>query len=98
MALTHSSTHEGVHGDQRYRVATVTFDNSYPTGGEAVTAADFNLTSIEYLQVSARTASPVPRWDSANSTILLIDAPTGAEVANASDQSSVVIDVMVHGQ
>jgi hypothetical protein len=48
MALTFASENREVgFGHQRQVTVSVTFDNSYPTGGEAVTAGDFGLSVIE---------------------------------------------------
>ena len=40
-----------MHGGIRGRIVEITFDNSYPTGGEAVSAADVGLDSAIYLLV-----------------------------------------------
>jgi hypothetical protein len=45
MALTVSTVRKGVVGDMRYSIVDVTFDASYPTGGESVTPADFGFTT-----------------------------------------------------
>lgn len=52
MALTLSDIKTGVAGDLRYRVMDVTFDSSYPTGGESLTAADLGWDSI--IELKAR--------------------------------------------
>lgn len=48
----------------------ITFDSSYPTGGEAVTAANFGLTSI-LAMICLPTGGYVASFDAANSKILV---------------------------
>lgn len=55
MALTLSDVKTGVLGDLRYRVMDVTFDSSYPTGGESLTAADLGWDSIIELKARSTT-------------------------------------------
>jgi hypothetical protein len=47
MALTFGTPTREVVGRQRSITSSVTFDSSYPTGGEAVTAANFGLSVID---------------------------------------------------
>lgn len=51
MALTLTKISAYTSGNKRHRVYDVTFDSSYPTGGESLTAADVNLRKIEELIV-----------------------------------------------
>lgn len=51
MALTLTKISAYTSGNKRHRVYDVTFDSSYPTGGESLTAADVNLRKIEQLIV-----------------------------------------------
>lgn len=52
MGLTVSLVREGVTGDLRWAAADITFDSSYPTGGESLTAADLGFTAAEpYAQI-----------------------------------------------
>ena len=83
--------------------ATVTFDSSYPTGGEAVTAADFGLGNIRALIVGSNDEAGVSaRWDQANSKLKLFDEDNAsgieAEFANAGDASANVVTVHVVGR
>ena len=98
MALTIGKTSSGVMGDKRYFIGTVAFDSSYPTGGEAVTAASLEFQSaIDGFIVgsgSALVATKRVAWDPSTSklTIMVEDGTSGieAEAANTSDQSGVV--------
>lgn len=40
-----------ISGNKKVRYRKVTFDNSYPDNGEAVTAANFGLVSLEFVEV-----------------------------------------------
>ena len=51
MALTLTKIAAFTSGNKRHRVYDVTFDSSYPTGGESLTASDVNLRKIEQLIV-----------------------------------------------
>mgnify|MGYP000945656726 CR=1 FL=1 len=51
MALTLTKISAYTAGNKRHRVYDVTFDSSYPTGGESLTASDVNLRKIEQLIV-----------------------------------------------
>jgi hypothetical protein len=86
-------------GDLKVKFVKVTFDSSYPTGGEAITAADFGLNVIVFVAVNAAAnATKVVYWDEANSKLLIsTDAGTPAEAANASDQSTVTVQLAVFG-
>jgi hypothetical protein len=92
-----------VFGSEKVVRGTFTFDSVYPTGGEAVTAATFGLSSLSWLALDNATdvVTKVARWDRANSKIMLFidDAVTGipAQAANGSDQALVDLNVMAFG-
>jgi hypothetical protein len=82
------------------RVVDITLDNSYPTGGEAITAAQLQLSTIDFL--GAEIKAPVAgdkfvSFDPANSKIVVQVMSTAAEAANASDQSTVTVRVLAFG-
>lgn len=52
MALTIETIQKGVAGDCFDDVIEVTFDNSYPTGGESLTPADIGRTRILHVDAS----------------------------------------------
>lgn len=99
MALTETEFAKGVHGNQKYWQGSLTFDNSYPTGGEDITPGMFGMNNIVavYLTVAPGELDRLPVWDRANSKIILVVASTGLQAANASDQSSAVINCEVYG-
>ena len=104
MALTISNQDRTVMGDRTVVFATVTFDSSYPTGGEAIAASDFeNLDQIDYVSVNpVDVATNRVVWDRGNSKlkIFIEDGTSGieAEAANTSDQSAVAVEVQVIGK
>lgn len=66
MALTWTLDSDGrqLIGKQRSVAGSVTFDSSYPTGGEAFTAADLGLTFLSSFEVEIdATAGYVPVWN-----------------------------------
>jgi len=92
MALSVTETTKTVFGDKRVVFAQVTFDSSYPTGGEAVSASDFPSISTAIEEVAVLSSSPagteVVVYDRANTKLLVFTAD-GTQASNASDQSGV---------
>lgn len=83
----------------KFTTKLVTFSNSYTTGGEAVTAADAGLTTIFAAVATSTTATAgavADVWyDRANSKLKALT--TTAEVANATNLSGVVVEVLFIG-
>jgi hypothetical protein len=74
-------------------VADVTFDNSYPTGGESLTAADLGLPDVVHLEARQKgVGTRIAEYDYSGSKLKLFTA-LGTEAANASDQSAIVVRV-----
>lgn len=104
MALTFSETAgmRTVFGDRRVVKGIITFDSSYPLGGEPVTASLFQLKTLDWLEVepvcgAMGAASRLARWDSTNGTIELYTA-ISTEAADTSDQSTIVVHVTAYGK
>lgn len=97
MALTFSApTHKNA-GSERATYGTITFDSSYPTGGEAYTNREMGLGTINSLQLE-QDDGYIPYWDNTNSKIKLFWADYDAvadgaliEVADTTDVSSVIV-------
>jgi len=91
-------------GDQYVVHATYTFDDSYPTGGEVLSAAEFGLTTINNVHVTSSGNVATKRVTYVPSTGALLvfveDGTTGieAQAANTSDQSALSCQVAVYGK
>lgn len=102
-AATNAQRPKNILGDLAAVFATVTFDSSYPTGGEAIAASDFGLQTIVWVNVNAQTdvLTKHVRWVQSTSKLFIAveDGTSGieAEAANASDQSLVSVQLMVLG-
>jgi hypothetical protein len=88
-------------GDLTFDVVDVTFDSSYPTGGEAITAADLGFTSVLgivhlYAKSSASFSAQRSVYDPVGGKLKL-ESAAGVEATNASDQSAYVATVLVIG-
>lgn len=106
MALTITKTTDpvtagpmAVMGDRRVCWGTITFDSSYPTGGEAVAAADFGFDQqLDHVMIDPPTGgNRIVTYDRANKKLMLFTA-VGTEAANASDQSSIVVPFLAIGK
>lgn len=69
MALTVAVTRRVVAGHQNIVTGTIAFDSSYPTGGEAFTAANLGLRTIDLMLVSPRSGFAFD-YDYTNSKVL----------------------------
>jgi hypothetical protein len=101
MALTVSIVEKFVVGSRQGVVADVTFDSSYATGGEAVTASMFGLRSTissfpAGLARNASTGAVGVRYDAANAKLQAFSGAT--EVASTTDLSAYVARVFVIGK
>src|SRR5687768_13625282 len=74
MALTLSLIRQAQVGPLRIRVHDVDFDDSYPTGGEALTAASLGLHEV-YAVLPESKAGYVFRYDRANAKLLAYRGP-----------------------
>lgn len=93
MAAAVTVTRTNVVGNQREVQGTIALDDDYPTGGEALTAADFGLTQIYDLAVQPNDGY-VFQWSDGNLIAYYADYSASAdaaliEVANNADLSGV---------
>ena len=92
----------GVPGNNKYVIKTCTFDSSYASGGEALTATTLGMEQIHFVALSMENSGYVPQYDYTNEKIALYEAGAdGAildEVANTTDVSAVVVRVLVFGR
>lgn len=80
-------------------IALITFDSSYPTGGEAITPAQFGLQSIDFVSL-ANSGVYSFEYDYINNKVkayTTLAAAATAEVANATNLAAVTIRAVVHG-
>lgn len=83
MSLTVSEIARSVFGNKRIVISEVTFDSSYATGGEALTAATLGLSTIDALFVDAGAAAAgttgvVVKYDKTNSKLQAFGAPASS--------------------
>lgn len=100
MAVSFSNTTRTVFGDKRVVLGTVTFDSSYPTGGEAVSASTFGLVSIDAVVVlgTRGVVTWSPWYNPATGKLVAQVTADGTQVANTTDLSTLVADVLVIGK
>lgn len=94
-------------GQKGYKRGTIQFDTTYPVGGEAFTAADLGMATVQNLQFTTNkpltgTTTNYATWDKANSKIQLFGsngaAPAALVEAATADQSACVVDYLVFGK
>ena len=73
MALTVSLTGDWMSsvGNRRAVDGTITFDSSYATGGESLTAANIGLGTIDHIQFNQGEDGYVFEWDKTNNTVIV---------------------------
>lgn len=97
MGLTIAPVKSYVTGDRRTVIADVTFDSSYPTGGEALTASDLGLTgTLTYVNAAPAPTGHVCPYDRTNSKLMAFNGTT--EIANTTDLSTVTTRLMAIGK
>jgi hypothetical protein len=88
-------------GNFKIEVVDVTFDNSYPTGGEAVTLTQIGNPLFGIATVKSSSSSTVDNvveahYDPATNKVLLWLA-AGAQAASTADCTDLVVQVVVFG-
>lgn len=79
------------------KAVSIAFDSSYPTGGEAIVAADLGLDSAIDIFIPAVNGANFAVYDRTNGKLLLYTAD-GTEASASSDQSAVSVDAIVLGR
>jgi hypothetical protein len=90
LAFTVTVSSESRVGRQSVRVGTLAFDSSYPTGGEALTAANLDLSTILFIIIEPNTGY-VFQYDYTNSKVIAywVDTTTdGAPMAQVVDTTN----------
>ena len=89
-------------GGMLFVTGTVTMDNSYPTGGEAVTAGQFKGGSFVRVLLSASTTGIVPAFDATNKKVMAfwvdttVDGAALAEVTASTDLATTVFPFVAY--
>lgn len=97
MALTVAQVgNTAVMGNLKAVVADITFDSSYPTGGEDLNPSTLGLSFVRFL-VSDGSEGYNLVYDYANSKLLAYGSTAGTEVANATNLSTVSCRVFAVG-
>ena len=102
MALAYSVIRQGVENLDRWVEADVTFDSSYPTGGESVSLTSLGLKVVKRIYVTHAVypdGNTTAKTNDGKEVVPDLSSPAapklklytgGAEAANASDQSAVI--------
>lgn len=103
MALTYSVKRQGIEDNHRWVECDVTFDNTYPTGGEAVDLAAIGLRTVNAVHIvfavypdgnatayTAHGQQIVPVLTNPSAPLLKVNTSLNTEGAGSSDQSGVV--------
>lgn len=108
MAVAVSNVKDYIIGNQFKKVATVTFDSSYPTGGETLNASSFGLAFFEDIVVNDSTGYTfTPSIAAGGATALVLvyygdnnnasDGPL-IELPNATNISTLAVTVTAYGK
>jgi hypothetical protein len=103
MALTITKVDVSVIGNKKMAIYDITCDTSYPTGGYAITAANFGLKRLVHVDPDSITSAGFgAAWDKTNSKLMLFTsngaAPAAlAQVPNATNVSTHVLNCKVIG-
>lgn len=102
MALTIANVKKNVDGATREAILDITFDSSYPTGGESFVVSDVDPSqatgmAFDFVSASSRKvpASNNFYYDYTNKTLMAFVITTGVQVADTTDLSAAVCRVLV---
>ena len=93
-----------VPGNRKFVTATVTFDSSYATGGEAISLTSLGLNRLDFLW-AVTSDGYVPSWNGSTTApkvkLYWVDTTTDgaalAEVPSTTDVSAVVVRIFAFG-
>jgi len=93
-----------VPGNRKFVTATVTFDSSYATGGEAITLSSLGLDRLDFIWAVTQDGY-VPAWDGSTTApkikLFWVDTTTDgaalAEVPSTTNVSTVVVRIFAFG-
>jgi hypothetical protein len=93
-----------VPGNRKFVTATVTFDSSYATGGEAISLTSLGLNRLDFMWAVTQDGY-VPSWDGSSTApkvkLFWVDTTTDgaalAVVPSTTDVSAVVVRIFAFG-
>lgn len=94
LTFTNFKRHVPRRGGRRSGDVDITFDNSYPTGGEPVSAADLGLKTLRRLDVG-NLPGFMTRWDKATGKILVYESGTADGPLTELNDTSALLNGMV---
>lgn len=101
MALTSSVTKTNYMGDQIAKFGTITFDSSYPAGGESFDKADIGFVRLDWISFNQGEDGRVFHWDAANEKVIVFESGTASAALDeedaAVDLSGVVVEFFALG-
>jgi hypothetical protein len=84
-------------GNRRQVVVDVTLDNSYPTGGYALSLATLGVDGVpDYVIASATTTGHLLVYNYSTSKLMAFNGTT--QIANTTDLSAVVVRLIAQGK
>lgn len=84
-------------GNRREQTTDITLDNSYPTGGYALTPTQLGVDGVtDFIIAFATNTGHTFTYDYANKKLMAWNGTT--QIANAVDLSAVVVRVIAHGK
>lgn len=102
MGLTFTRVPEGEDtfgGKNKVMTMDVTFDSSYPTGGEVISAASFGFKILFGLAVLGQnTAAALYTFNYDSQAGTLVALVGGSQVANTTDLSALTVRIRAFGQ
>jgi|TARA_Y100000114_G_C11705298_1_gene300606 hypothetical protein len=92
----------GVSGNIKYVIKDITFDDSYPTGGEGLSATQLGLEEVYIVLISQKSDGYVVQYDYSNEKLEIYEAGAdGAaldELGNTADASGIAIRLIAYGK
>ena len=98
MALTISTSRTNYVGDQRIVYGTVTFDDSYPTGGEAFDIGAIGFVRLDFINFNQGEDGYVFHWDAANEKVIVYESGTASAALDEQDAEADLSGVVVEFQ
>jgi hypothetical protein len=96
MGLTITPITRSVFGNKRVVLADVTFDSSYPTGGESITPAVLGLSDIDAIFTNGAKGWGVV-YDKANAKLMAYGSTAGTEITDTTNLSALVVQILAVG-